>query len=141
MAGDFNTWSMDICFAIFLILALWPGYEDLAPLERPKKGFWTFGSLWWPLKNTWRGLAPTNKALRSAMRVHLALALLLALACSIAAKVLPAFDAFMTWKGAALELAILALLLGRASGLWSADRRIRSSERAPARPTESSLSS
>lgn len=141
MAGDFNTWSMDICFAIFLILALWPGYKDLAPHERPKKGFWTFGSLWWPLKNTWRDLAPTNKALHSTMRINLALALLLALACSIAAKFLPAFDAFMTWKGAALEFVILALLLGRASGLWSADRRIRNAAKAPARATESGLSS
>jgi hypothetical protein len=112
-------------YAVMLILAVWPGYGETKPVDPPKKGYWTAASMFWPLRKAYRTLVPANPSLSSAIRTTLGLAAILAFAFKLSIRLVPAVAHIVTPHGYAIELAAVAFLVGRASGFWSADRRLK----------------
>ncbi len=101
--------SFILIFIVGLISFL-PGNEVNAP-EPPKKGFWQVKDVLWRFR-------PVNTILLNSYRASLGLATILAVITNMAlGSIAPA------WL--TLDYAIIALLVGRASGFWSADRRLQ----------------
>jgi hypothetical protein len=101
--------SFILVFIIGVILFL-PGNEGADPAP-PKKGFWRARDVLWRFR-------PLNTTLLNSYRGSLGLAGILAIIT-----ILTLHSISPEWL--ALDYAIIALLLGRASGFWSADRRLR----------------
>jgi len=122
MTGDFkpHEWVM----AVFLLLLIWPGYRDVEPLETPKKGYWTVATVFWPLRRAYRNLWPADPALAKSMQISFRLALAVAVAADLAWRNWLAAAEFMNRSGWEIVIAVVALLIGRGLGFWSADRRI-----------------
>jgi hypothetical protein len=115
-----------IWMVVFLILAFAPGYHDRPPLERPKKGFWRVADVLYPWRKALRELRPRNPKLLQAYSGSLVLAAFLAGGLNLAALTSPAFEKAMSPFWISVECAALTFLVGRAFGLWSADRKIES---------------
>jgi hypothetical protein len=113
--------------AVLFTTLFFPGYSDAPPLERPKKGFWKASDPFWPFRKAYRDLWPVNAALMRAFRIHLAVALFLSGALDLSLKFVPAVAHAFTPAWLLIECGVIGLLVGRSSGFWSADRRLRAS--------------
>jgi hypothetical protein len=117
------SWVPGALWGITLLAGFWPGVEPAPALEKPKKGYWTIHTVFWPIKRAYHDLWPHHAVLeKAASNCRL-------LAFAVAAAALIAQDWFHLsevtspyWVMA--QIAAVAFLLGRASGFWSADRRI-----------------
>lgn len=121
--------------AVVLVLLLAPGYDDRPPPERPKRGFWQARDILWPIRKVLRSLWPRNPELLKAYRLSLANACLLAGVTNAAVDLVPGFAKTMSPVWILVECAVLGLLLGRAWGFWSADRRLKSEAHEPVETT------
>jgi hypothetical protein len=115
----------DLWLVVIFILLFWPGYKETAPPERPKKGYWTVRDVFWPIRKTFFELGPQIPVLSLAMRTNLALAAMGAGLCMIASDFWAPFNAFLSQRGLIEETVLIAFLIGRGSGFWSADRKLR----------------
>jgi hypothetical protein len=115
----------DILFFITIPTSFWPGIEDARRIEKPKKGYWTIDTVFWPAKKAYHDLWPHHAVLERAARGPHALAGLLTSVMFVVSIWVPIPPGWIMG-----EVAIVALLLGRASGFWSADRRIIKAQQA-----------
>ncbi len=119
----------DTFWLLFLLALFWPGYAPASQPDRPKKGYWTVGSTFWPLRRAYADLPPDDQVLLSGFRNTMRLALLIALAVDLLARNQAVVQSMPPhWQ--AIEIGVLAILVGRASGFWSAGRRIRRTDTA-----------
>jgi hypothetical protein len=116
---------------VLMIVLFWPGYRAEPLVEPPKKGYWTVGTAFWPIRKAYQQLFPVNKILSAAFRRALLWALILTYVLRMLTKYVPAVASHLNPGWYLAEFGVAAFLVGRASGFWSADRRIRSSAAEP----------
>lgn len=125
---DFS-WVPALLWGVALAAGFWPGVEQPRALDRPKKGYWTVGTVFWPLRKAYHDLWPYHAVLEKGLQHAWSLAVLIAVVVSLAVNFLHVFKSLSTgWI--MVEVAVVAFLLGRASGFWSADRRIIKAQQA-----------
>ncbi len=118
-----------LLWIVVVLAGLWPGAEPARPLDKPKKGYWTVSMVFWPIRKAYNDLWPYHAVLEKAVRNAWLLAFEIAVVVTLVldlfhlAKSIPA-GWIMT------EVAVVTFLLGRASGFWSADRRIIKAQQA-----------
>jgi hypothetical protein len=111
-------------YLVWLIVIFGPGYRELEPVEPPKKGYWTVGSVFWPIRRAYRNLWPSNETLRSGLRLSLILGFCFAAVPRVLQDFMPSAAASIPQGWYLVELGAVAFFVGRATGFWSADRRI-----------------
>lgn len=112
-------------FYVLLLIGMWaPGTRELEHVEPPKKGYWTVGAVFWPIRKAYRDLWPSNADLKSGVQLSFFLAFWLTAIPSLLEDLAPRLMNRVPPGWYLVELAIAAFLIGRASGFWSADRRI-----------------
>lgn len=126
--SDFS-WMPALLWVVVVVTALWPGAEPPRAPDKPKKGYWTVSTVFWPLRRAYHDLWPHHAVLEKAQRNSWLLAFMIAGLVNLAIDLFHWAKAVPTaWLMA--EVAAVAFLLGRASGFWSADRRIIEAQRA-----------
>jgi hypothetical protein len=111
-------------YLVWFIAIFGPGNRELEPVEPPKKGYWTAGSVFWPIRRGYRNLWPSSEALRSGLRLSLLLGFCFAAAPRLLQDFAPSVTAAIPQGWYLVELGVVAFFVGRATGFWSADRRI-----------------
>jgi hypothetical protein len=125
---DFS-WVPALLWGVVILAGFWPGAEPPRVLDKPKRGYWTVSTVFWPLRKAYHDLWPCHAVLQNGLRDAWLLAFAIAAIVTTVtdwfhlAKLVPA-----GWLMA--EIAAVAFLLGRASGFWSADRRIIKAQQA-----------
>lgn len=112
---------MFLPLAVALILRLAPGYHEKPDPERPR--------FLGPLRHARRGPGPANPALLKAYRGSLDVTIVIVALVGLGTQYKPLANV-MSPVGLMVECAVIALFLGRAWGLWSADRKLRKIETA-----------
>jgi hypothetical protein len=120
----------DLLFWIVILTSFWPGIEDARSVDRPKKGYWTVATVFWPIRKAYHDLWPHHAVLERAARGPHALAALLTTVIFVLGIFNPAFVKAIPPGWIMVEVAVVAFLLGRTSGFWSADRRIMAAQQA-----------
>jgi hypothetical protein len=119
-----------IVMAVLCIGMVWPDNEDKPSPDAPKKGFWQAKDALWPIRNAYSGLRSANLALRHGSRNAISLAVVVAIVTDILARHFKVPEtSSQVWF--LLECGGVSFLVGRASGFWSADRRLRSDRKKP----------
>jgi hypothetical protein len=119
-------------YLVWLIVILAPGYRQLEPVEPPKKGYWTVGSVFWPIRKAYRDLWPVSPALGSGTQLALFLAFCFAAVPRFLKDFVPALSGAIPQIWYLVEVAAVAFIVGRATGFWSADRRVLKDQQADA---------
>jgi hypothetical protein len=88
-------------------------------------------AVFWPIDRFRNSLWPKNPTFLTAARNCITLAVALAALARLLLDFAPAVSNAMTPAGYAVEIAVLAFLAGRATGFWSADRRIQTKPNPP----------
>jgi hypothetical protein len=127
--SDFSS-VPDLLFFVVLLTSFWPGIDSAPPLEKPKKGYWTINTVLWPAKKAYHDLRPHHAVLETAAQRCHALAGLLTTVIFVLDIWAPALMKAMPPGWIMAEVAVVAFLLGRTFGFWSADRRIVKARRA-----------
>lgn len=111
-----------LLWIIVMVAGLWPGAEPTHALDRPKKGYWTVSTVFWPIRKAYNDLWPYHAVLEKALRSNWAIALWIALIVTTIVDLVHLVRISPGWI--MIEVAAVAFFLGRASGFWSADRKI-----------------
>ena len=122
----------DLLFWLVIFTSFWPGIEDARYAEEPKKGYWTVDTVFWPVKRAYHDLWPHHAVLERAARGPHRLAALVTTAVFLLGLFAPAHVRTLAPGWIMAEVAVIAFLLGRTSGFWSADRRIIKAQQADA---------
>lgn len=120
--SNFSSVPIVLWVAVFAT-AMWPGAEPARPLDKPKKGYWTVATVFWPLRRAYHDLWPHQAVLAKGQRSAWLIGFY------VAALTMLAIDVFHIAQlnspaSVMVEIGLVAFFLGRASGFWSADRRI-----------------
>ena len=115
--------ALVVLAVVGVVTGLWPDHGDKPPPEAPKKGSWQASDMVWPIRRVYRDLTTINASFLRSSRRCLYLAFMLAVVVHLATQYAPATES-PNWF--LLECGVIGLLVGRASGFWSADRRLRS---------------
>ena len=115
----------EILFWGVLLTSWWPGLTNAAYLEKPKKGYWTIDTVFWPLRKAYQDLWPEYAVLEKAARRSHAAAAYIAVSIWLLTHFVPPFVHAFGPGWIMTETALITFLLGRTTGFWSADRRLR----------------
>jgi hypothetical protein len=115
----------EILFFVVLITSFWPGIESPRHLDKPKKGYWTIATVFWPMRKAYQDLWPHHAVLEKGARAAHTLAALLTSVIFVIGIWAPIPAGWV-----AVEVVVVTFLLGRTSGFWSADRRIIEAQQA-----------
>lgn len=117
--SDFSWVPVLLWFVVFAS-SLWPGAEPARPVDKPKKGYWTVATVFWPWRKAYHDLWPHHAVLERGQRSAWLVAFLIAVPTPLIAN-----RTRLSSPGwIMIEIGVVAFFLGRASGFWSADRRI-----------------
>ena len=125
---DFS-WVPALLWGVVIIAGLWPGAEPTRAPDKPKKGYWTVGTVFWPMRRAYHDLWPHHAILEQAVRNTWLLAF------GIAGIFNGVVNGFHLGKVISpwwimTDVAVVAFLLGRVFGYWSADRKIIKAQQA-----------
>jgi hypothetical protein len=119
---DFS-WIPYLLWGIVGALGFWPGSEPARPLEPPKRGYWTIATVFWPVRRAYGDLWPHHAALAKGQRSAWAIGFYIAALSSLLIDIFHV-TALKSPEWVMVQVGGVAFFLGRASGFWSADRRI-----------------
>lgn len=120
--SDFSWVPTLLAFVVFFAAA-WPGSEPPGKVEKPKRGYWTIGTVFWPLRRAYHDLWPHHAVLEKGQRGAWLVAFEVGLLIGSFADLFH-LTKYLTTGWIMIEVAVVAFFLGRASGFWSADRRL-----------------
>ena len=124
------SWVPMLLWGIVIVAGFWPGAEPVRPLDTPKKGYWTVATVFWPMRRAYHDLWPHSTALGKGQRGAWLIALEIAVLATLASDLLH-LAKVMSPGWMMLIVGAVAFFLGRASGFWSADRRLRKDPEKP----------